>query len=79
MYLILADAVLVLHVAFVGFVVFGLVLIVIGGWLNTKTAIRRKGVQKTWVRAGDCPQAVIPPSSTQSFARYWIRLKRDPG
>ncbi len=28
----LADLVLVLHVAFVGFVIFGLVLVLIGGW-----------------------------------------------
>eukprot|EP00004_Rigifila_ramosa_P007219 TRINITY_DN1815_c1_g1_i3.p1 TRINITY_DN1815_c1_g1~~TRINITY_DN1815_c1_g1_i3.p1 ORF type:complete len:914 (-),score=135.87 TRINITY_DN1815_c1_g1_i3:315-3056(-) len=46
--------------------------VVIGGWMNTKTAIRKNGILRTSSTKADTESAVIQ-SKTQ-FSKYWVNI-----
>jgi hypothetical protein len=46
--------------------------VVIGGWLNSKTCIRRKGQQQSYITKTDYPEGLI---TSNDFEKYWITVE----
>jgi hypothetical protein len=47
--------------------------IVVGGWMNSKTAIRKQGMQQAYVSKRANPDAAINPVG--EFCKYWVKLE----